>query len=171
MGQELSSDLDALRFGIEKSMRYHQRRRGFFEATHRTLMFLVVVVGSSAALDFVHVPVTFAFATAIIAALDLVYSPGMRARDHLVLHQQFSELLMDIVRADSAVSAEQLADWKARRIQLEADEPPIFWALEKDCHNELCRALGRGGANNLYTLSKAERIFMQFFRFDHVTAS
>ena len=43
MPDELSDPNSDLSFGVEKSMRYHQRRRVYYEACHRWIMFGVIV--------------------------------------------------------------------------------------------------------------------------------
>jgi hypothetical protein len=133
-------------------------------------MFLVVLAGSGAAFQMFGDAKLLAAAAAILGAIDLAYSPGSRARDHIVLHQQFSTLLARISRAANP-SDQELRDWLADRLRIEADEPPIFWALEKDCHNEICFSRGQTSAQYLNTLSWRERMFMQFFRFDVATPS
>jgi hypothetical protein len=165
---EEEREISNLKFGIEKSMRYHQRRRAFLETVHRLLMFSVIVVGSTAALVIVPSEKWLGVAAALIAAFDLVYAPGMRARDHMILNQRFTVLMADVFRAQS-IDAGRIAEWKAQRILIEADEPPIYWALDKDCYNEICFALGKATPANLYKLSTRERLFMNFFRFEHAT--
>jgi len=167
METSVENDQDALRFSIEKSLRYHQRRRAFFESVHRSLMFAVILLGSAGASAIFGASAWLAFAAALAGAIDLVWSPGSRARDHIVLHQKFSALMMEITRA-AAPDAAAVADLRARRIEIEMGEPPIYWALEKDCHNEVCYAFGREKSANLYTLTPAERLLMNFLRFDRV---
>ena len=45
--------------------------------------------------------------------------------------------------ADPSVRAEaRLAEFAARRLAIEADEPPVLRVLDALCHNELVTALG-----------------------------
>jgi hypothetical protein len=161
-------ELTDLKFSIEKSMRYHQRRRAFLESAHRVIIFSVIIVGSTAALTLFSSEKWLGVAAALIAAFDLVYAPGDSARDHLILHQRFASMMAEIIRCQSP-DAVRIAEWKAQRILIEADEPAIFWALDKDCYNEVCYALGKATAATLYKLSWRERTFMNLFRFEQVT--
>jgi hypothetical protein len=165
-------ELDGLRFSIEKSLRYHQRRRAFFETVHRILMLMVIILGSAAATSIFGTSSTLlALMTALVGAFDLVWAPGSKARDHLVLHQRFSALTTEILRTPNP-SPRQIVEWSAKRVEIETDEPPIYWALERDCYNEVCHAWGRDqNPNALNKLSHLERWFMNFYRFDQATTA
>ncbi len=43
-----------LTFRVDKSMRYHQRRRAFFDRCHRWVMFAVILSGSAAFADLMR---------------------------------------------------------------------------------------------------------------------
>jgi hypothetical protein len=131
------------------------------------MMFLVILAGSSAASGWKGPQPPLGLLAALIGAADLVYAPGMKTRDHLILHQRFSVLLIETIRAGASVTQTQLDEWVARRIEIEADEPPIYWAVEKDCWNEVCKAWGRDKIGTaLMKRSWRERHFMNYFRFD-----
>jgi hypothetical protein len=102
----------------------------------------IIVTGSAAAAKFKGVEFYLSLAAAVIGAVDLVYSPSIRAAEHAALHRRFSELL-SAIRVAGNPSSEQIQSWQAERLKIEADEPPIFWAVEADCWNETQRALGR----------------------------
>ena len=138
----LIGKIEALDFGIEKSMRYHQRRRGHYEWLHKVIMFLTVVSGSAAFASLLNCPEYFGAAAAVFAAVDLVWGPSHRARDHEILFRHFSTLASDI-RTTISPTAELHAEWVRKRIDIETDEPPIYWALEADCDNEVRRAWGK----------------------------
>ena len=161
-------DLSSLKFSLDKSLRYHQRRRGFLETVHRAIMFVVVLTGTAAFANIVGQPEILGGLAALLGVIDLTYSPGTRARDHLILHQRISALLAEIT-TESSPSDQDLREWLAERYRVEADEPPIYWALEKDCWNEICFARGKKDAADLYTLTLAERLFMQVWRFEIAT--
>ena len=81
---DLNGEVDALTFQVDKSMRYHQRFRGFYDTANRLFMFLIIVAGGGAALKAdVAAPEVVGFAVAVIAALNLVWAPSHRARDHI----------------------------------------------------------------------------------------
>jgi hypothetical protein len=135
-------ELDGLICDIDKSMRYNKRRQAHFERWHRWSMLGIIVMGSAAAAKFKGAEFYLSLAAAVIGAVDLVYSPSIRAAEHAALHRRFLELLSTI-RVTGNPSPEQIRSWQAERLKIEADEPPTFWALEADGWNETQRALGR----------------------------
>lgn len=152
-GPEAASEamrLSDLLFEVDKSLRYHQRRRAHFERWHRWSMLAIVLLGSAAvarwedSISLLGVPANamLGLLTALIGALDLVYAPAIRAGEHERLHRRFTELAVLIRRCDKPTSID-ISRWETERLFIEADEPPIFWALEADCFNETARSLGR----------------------------
>lgn len=132
---------DQLNFAIEKSMRYHQRRRGFYDWVNRISMFAVVICGSAAFGKLFNSADSFAAATTVVAAINLVWAPSHRARDHEMLFRRFSDLAVKI--RTEPISEGTYSEWEKERIEIETDEPPIYIALEADCDNEVRRAWGR----------------------------
>ena len=174
MNTDLIRELNNLRFGIEKSMRYHQRRRAHYEFTHRVLMFLVVLAALAGMSEYVlhlnwWVPIFLPAAPMLFAVIDLVYSPGTQARDHLALHQRFATLVSEVLQAEAdaeAVTAAKIAQWNAARVRIETDEPAIYWALEADCFNEMVYA--RDQKDLVVKQGLFKRLFMQWIRFDQL---
>src|SRR5688572_7665551 len=89
-------ELDGLICDIDKSMRYPKRRQAHFERWHKLNMLGVIILGSAAAARFRSAEAYFGLAAALIGALDLVYSPSIRAGEHAALHRRFSDLLSAI---------------------------------------------------------------------------
>lgn len=145
---DLKEKIEGLNFAVEKSMRYHQRRRGHYDFYFKGLLFLAILSGSAA---FAEMPKYFAAMAAIFPAINLVWGLSHRARDHEILFRRFSELAISIRTAIIKKSAneELLAEWTQKRIDIETDEPPIYWALEADCDNEVRRAWGKGRDDEL----------------------
>jgi hypothetical protein len=167
MTQKSRNPLDDLKFEIEKSLRYHQRRRGHYEFAHRILMFFVVLSGSATAALVPDEYRLLGLLASLFGVIDLVYSPGLQAREHLELHQKFSALLQRIVASNNPTDADIIA-WGAEKVGIEVDEPPIFWALETDCYNEVARAWGKD--EYIVKQGAFRRALMQWVRFDRVLA-
>ncbi len=145
-------------------MRYHQRRRGFYDFFHKAFMFLIVVAGSSA--TFSGLSGVFAVIAAVLAAIDLVWGLSHRARDHEMLFRRFSDLAIKI-RTEEQTEA-SYREWMGERVSIEKDEPPIYWALEADCDNEVRRARGKDTElarigwwcrKTMYFIRHAEKVF------------
>jgi hypothetical protein len=128
-------------------------------------MLAVILSGSAAVLPLVGLGGArwFGLAVAALGALDLVFGFSHKARDHDALAKRFSELLRDIRM--TAPQDRAVRQWECRRITIETDEPPIFWAVEADCFNEVCRAKGRN-PKALNVLAGHCWLFMNWIRFE-----
>lgn len=161
MAAHLQKSLEGLDFAIEKSMRYHQRRRGHYDILHKALLFVTIVSGSAAFGKLLDSPEYFGAAAAVFAAIDLVWGLSHRARDHELLFRRFSDLAIAL-RSKSTPTEDDIADWTKRRIEIESDEPPIFCALEADCDNEVRRAKDR--AETLAHIDLWSRVTMNWLK-------
>ena len=134
---QVEQAVDALLFQIDKSMRYHQRRRGFYDLGYRVLMLTIIVSGSLAAVyEWKQIGLG-----AVIAAISLVWSPAYKARSHEMLFRSFTDLSIEM--QSKTWTASNYRKWKTKRVKIEGDEPPIYYALEADCENQVRRAWGR----------------------------
>ncbi|MCY4261548.1 MAG: hypothetical protein OXC91_14985 [Rhodobacteraceae bacterium] len=141
MNADCQASKNDLEFAVEKSIRYHGRMAARYETISKLLMFMVILSGSASFAAFMDKSQFFGAGAAVIAAFALVYSPGNRAARHRNLRNRFSDLAIEIQKSED--SPENLNQWKSKRLHIEQDEPPIFWALEADCCNEVCRARGQ----------------------------
>lgn len=151
--------VDGLFYQVEKSMRYHQRRRGFYDLVHRWMMFLIILFGGGA---IVSKPEIFGAAASAIAAVNLVWNTSHKARDHEMLFRRFSDLAMEIQTNMAAV--DRYPEWEAARKRIESDEHPVYYALEADCDNQLRRAWGKGRDKTLVKIGRWERLTMDWIR-------
>ena len=149
MKEKLENRIFQLDFAVEKSMRYHQRRRGWYDGIHRIFMVVIIASGSVAGL-YEGLPEGvrgyLSVFVAVLAVLDLVFGLYHRARDHEVLFRRFSDLAVKIRTSshdETEHGDEYYKEWVKERINIEKDEPPIYMALEADCDNEVRHALGR----------------------------
>ena len=135
-----------LLFSIRRSVRYHNRRRMFFERLSRIITFLSLLGGSAtvaAVLAKLGEPwiLGFAILVAVSAAADLVIGTAKSARLHNDLARQFIVVEKQIVTA-SPFSQEILHHLTSQRLDIEQQEPPVLRVLDTLCHNELLRAMG-----------------------------
>jgi hypothetical protein len=139
--------LVALEFGVGKSLRYHRKRRSFFEFLHHATM-LVATVGATGAFIALQNEVAWganaaALLVAVTTLLDALINYQSKARTHDSLCRSYSDLKAEMVRVGEP-SPEQLRDWRARRIEIEKDEPTPLSVLNVLCHNEQATAAGYG---------------------------
>jgi hypothetical protein len=131
----------ALLFDLDKSIRYHQRRRAFFDRLHKGTMLIAILSSTAIVADLAHtlpfwITLAFAGLLAVTAAADLVVGYSRAASDHHELARRFVDLTVRARTADGTA----LMECEDERLRIERDEPPIFWALEADCYNEALRA-------------------------------
>ena len=146
MAYARSQDLDDLLFGVRRSVRYHMRRQRYFDRVNDFGMIVTFLAGGSTlatVLALGHVfQIIAATLTAIVSASHVIFSPARRARDYNAIAQSFVGLEQDIIRAGSDPTDDQLVTLSLKRLEIEAQEPPINRVLDIICHNELCTAIG-----------------------------
>lgn len=163
----LEKQKDDEEFAIRRSVRYHVRRRAFFETCHAAVMFCIILL-SSGSLVAVFTDVGKAewciytgLALTVLGTIDLVIGFSRRAKDHEVLNKQFHSLLIEMQMEKPSV--ERLQQWKRKRLNIEAEEPPIYRALDVSCHNEEVMAMGV--PKEQFKLSRCQKLFMHFLRY------
>lgn len=150
--KELSAEQFALLFDVRRSIRYHDRRRAFFDMLHRATAVLTVFLASSILLDLLGNSTTpwwltlVASLAAALAALDVVIGFARSANLHQDLKRRFVTLEMQMVLGDNG--EETFHRYMAERLNIEQDEPPIFRALDLLCNNEVAQAEGLSKEND-----------------------
>jgi len=164
--ERLDEKLYALLFGVRRSIRYHNRRRMFFDRFNLITKALSVVFGSATIYTVLSQtsPKATIGAAAIVtlfSALDLVVGTVRMARLHDDLARRFIALEKEIVQTIHPTE-ENLARFTAQRLDIEADEPPVYRVLDALCHNELARAEGHP-QEEFAKIRLYQRWFAQFF--------
>ena len=150
-------------FGVRKSVRYHQRRRAFFEWIHTSTVALQIVAGSSAVASWVGDKgdwgIGLAAFAALLAALDLVIGTSRRATLHSGLAQQFAQLERDMVphERDRDIDASTEAGFRQRRLEIEEGEPPKLRVIDLLCHNELAVGVRMYAHSTSYEIKPLQR--------------
>ena len=152
--EELEDRYDKLLFGVQRSVRYHRRRERFLDRFADWGKVITALAGSAtfasiaAELDDPWPRYFAAGLTALLAASDVIFNPSRLARQHNDLARDFIRLERDMVcaQAEAELTAPVVATFQARRLSIEAKEPPHYRVLNMMCHNELVRALGRDPA-------------------------
>ena len=134
-----------LLFGIQRSARYHDRRRRFYEIWAEVTAAAAAVGGSAAVILHVAgqaqaVPY-LAGGIAAIGALNMAVGTARRAGEHRDLARQFIALEGRFVGGRSLDAAE-LEEIRRERLRIEGTEPTVLRLLDVLCHYEVLRALG-----------------------------
>lgn len=173
--KDLSDEQFGLLFDVRRSMRYHDRRRAFFERMHRVTNVLTVLMAGSVLFELGRAGETAAWlmllgvAAALLAALDMVVGYGARAALHGDLKRRFAEL--EIAMARGGLEPQQWAEHEITRLAIERDEPPVYRALDLLCHNEQLAAEGVQDAKHRATLSWWQRNTSQFLLWSDLGAA
>lgn len=135
-------------FGVRRSVRYHNRRRAFFEGWVIFTNAVSVIFGSAAMWVFWSktdpaLGVYAAMVVTFFSAVSLVVGASQCARLHSDLARRFFLLEKEMALADD-VPEELRRVWTAKRLDIEADEPAILRVVDVMCHNELAQAMGIG---------------------------
>jgi len=158
-------ELFSVLFPVEKSIRYHRRRRAFYDSWHRWLMLGVILAGSASVADVIpSYPKVLGLIIALFGASDLVFGLSDKARDHDFLMRRFCHLMADM-RSCSEPTRAHVDRWQVERIQIEADEPATYWALEAACFNEATRAFDRNRDDEVH-LAWYYRLTKNYFQYD-----
>lgn len=149
-GDKIKKIREDLLFGVRRSIRYHSRRRQFFDR-YRLFTNAISVIFGSAAIAAVLSPlgkeytVGAAAMVTVFSLVDLVVGSARMARVHEDLYRRFIDLEKGIISIPEEKFTE--ADGThltASRLSIEGDEPPVKRVLDSLCHNELLRAMGYG---------------------------
>lgn len=140
---ELTDGWFGLRWGVERSIRYHARREGYFGVLHRITSFVGVISGTAAAAallkDREEWALAFTVFIAVVSGLDLVIGFSSMERKHQELRGRFCDLMSKL---EGVPNDAVLLAGKCERTSIEKDEPAVFRALDLTVHNELMRARG-----------------------------
>lgn len=135
-----STEIGRLRFELLSSALYHDIEQVLWMRLHQFMLFIVVLLGSSAIAAFgASYPFLGQIAgvlVAIISAAQLVWDFGGRARDHKELRRRYYNLL-----AETEESTCDMGSIRSRMTAIYADEPPIRQRANKLAHNQAGESL------------------------------
>ena len=157
-----------LLWGVRRSIRYHDRRRRFFDVCHRVVVGTGVVLAmigftvANEALDEKWLTV-FSILSMFAFLLDLFLGFSNCAQLHTNLKQKFGELEADIIKNKQ----DDMAPFRAQRLQIEMDEPPILRALDILCHNELARSIEET-KEDIYKVGFLQRMTSQLYSWPNI---
>jgi len=161
--EEVSGRWIALDFEVHKSIRYHGKRRGFFDSSNNLIRAVSAIFAAGAIVSIVggsHVAtIVVAALLAVLSSIDLVIDFSRRARVYDDLYRDFCELAANI--EETAVRDEaQLRTFAARKLRIEAREPTVKDVLAVICANE---ELEGRGYDHKYRVRWWQRPFSHFF--------
>ena len=137
-----------LLFGVRRSVRYHGRRRRFYEIWNTVTVAGAAVGGSSAFAALMADSATISAAAsallALLGALDLAVGTARRADDHGDLARQFIVLEQAFAHGRN-LDDDEYETLTRRRLEIESSEPTVLRLLDVMCNYEVLRSLGDVG--------------------------
>ena len=174
----LSDEQYGLLFDVRRSIRYHDRRRAFYERCHHVTSVLTILMAGSVLFEL-GTPGNAAMwlkaisvLAALMAALDMVVGYSKRVTLHGDLRERFATL--EIAMIDGGVDDEAWLIHQRERLMIEKDEPPIYKVLDLLCHNELAEAEGFKRSDSPEYFFKAnwwQRFTSQIFRWENANTT
>ena len=135
-----------LLFNVDCSVRYHSRRRQFFENLQQSTLFLAFLLTSGAMtalfakIDWPVLTYGAPIVTTVILGVALVVRAGAKANDHNDLKRRFINLQRQMESERNSFTPESVDAWAAERLAIEADEPPINRVIHALVYNELVKS-------------------------------
>jgi len=175
---ELSDEQYGLLFDVRRSVRYHDRRRAFYEQCHHITSVLTILMAGSVLFDIAKpgdAPgwlQAISIAAALLAAVDMVVGYSKRASLHTSLRERFAQLEISMIEGSNDEPVWN--GYQKERLLIEKDEPAIYKMLDLLCHNELVEAEGFTREKNpeqFFSANWWQRQTSQFYRWENVSVS
>lgn len=163
----MNYDSEKILFAVRRSVRYHSRRREFFELIDLITTALTLMLSSGTIYTVLSDSVgkqIVALLAAIIAAmstLNLVFRTKTKAVIYDSLTKRFAELEKKIISTDKP-NSEDIKNWTNERLDIEKEEPATKIVLNCLMHNELILAHGYP-REHLLDIQWYQSIFAQVF--------
>lgn len=147
-----------LSFSVHKTCRYHDKMRSFYRACTTFTKVVTIVSGSGIFLlllgDFERTAQFASASIALIAVLDLVFSPDRLAQEHQARYRDFTTLARDLEAAEQ--TDESYRKIRSGQLEIEHRSPPIKRLVDLMARNDECRARNFP-PHCLVPLSRAQR--------------
>ncbi|HDP8225543.1 TPA: hypothetical protein P7B99_002399 [Escherichia coli] len=165
--KNLNNEWEGLLFDVRRSVRYHNRRRAFYDRLDQVTNVIALIFGSATIVGVLspHAQTIWAVLSAALvtcfSAVNLVVGSSQRARNHSDFAKQFFALEEQMIRMDKP-SEEALRELTAQRLSIEKDEPPVLRVLDCICYNEQVQAMDFS-ADQMIQISGWQRLCAPFF--------
>lgn len=141
---KLEDDLFKLQFNLGRSIRYHSRRRKFFDFWDKFTTFCSLVFSSTATYGVLStngkITLISGAIVTIFSSLSLVIGFSNKARDHFDFVKQYS--LLERMSIKEVLSEKLLKQITDEKLSIESTEPAVLRVLNEMCWNEEAKAQG-----------------------------
>jgi hypothetical protein len=169
-----------LLFDVQRSIRYHDRRIAYFDRLHKITNAFTILIAGVVILDaFVTsspdggsptswqaVKIIAAIA-ALLGVADLVMGFAHSVNQHRDLKRKFCILERQVIASKTQHTLEEA---QIQRSEIEAEEPPIYRALDAMCYNETVIARD-DSLVNVRKVPRLKRLTANWLRWSNVSFS
>lgn len=153
--------------GINKCRIYHEKMAAFYQRWNDITIAINTICGTGAFFTMFFsrtegIGRIIIGAVAVASALESAFKPSRKARRHDDLRRRFSDLYAKLIKTKPTSASD--ASFKARRFEIEKDEPPVRRLIDIQSNNEAMRSVGYP-ESSLVPLTSSQRIFGYFFDF------
>ena len=147
----MDREVHNLLFDVRRSVRYHDRREGFFSFWRNGADLGVFVLGSTTVLVLADAvggdwpmlaKLIIPLAATLLTGLALVGQVAAKSASHNSLKRQFITLEQKLIKFRGSMTEEKLSDLQQERLIIEKDELPILRVLDTICYNDTAWAMG-----------------------------
>ncbi len=151
MDGNLAERWHALQFDVQRSIRYHERRRAFFSMSNKLSEASAILFGSAAVVSLLKewevAVIVASIIVTVLATLNLVFGTVAMSYKHADLGKRFIDLHRKMLT--SQATEDQYLRLVDERLTIERDEPPIKRAVDLMCYNEMLYAGGYDESNRV----------------------
>lgn len=171
MDAKTYAEYHKLLFGVRRSVRYHEKREGFFAAIRNIVDAIIFLSGSSAILAFAVVVrenwgpwilVIFPLLPTFASCIALVFGVGDRASTHKQLKREFIGLEQKLIAIENQCTEKKVREIRQERLSIEARESPQHRVLSRICHNELVHTL-QIDRKHIRPVTRSQRLLAHFW--------
>jgi hypothetical protein len=130
---------DRLLFNVELAARYHSRRHQHYERAFRMIMFSIIVLASFAFVSGSNTRLVLGLSVIGLAIGTFVWNILPLSRLHDLLRGEYQSLL-DHMRLHDEPTENDMRHWRNIHLRIRGKEPPLYWAIADDCHDETARS-------------------------------
>lgn len=158
----------SLSFRIRKSVAYHDSRRGHFAFLDAGVKILGLVIAFAAFTENFGDDVLVKILAGVFvvgSAVSIVRRFGSMAHLHESLYKDFIGLQQKLVQMEDP-TRERLDALESEVLAVEAREPPVYAALNRFCHNQICQVDGE--TDSIQPLKTHHYLLKNFLSFSNL---
>ncbi|HWD91925.1 MAG TPA: hypothetical protein VG938_06205 [Verrucomicrobiae bacterium] len=162
--EENRKEQHKLLFDVRRSVRYHTRRRQYFDRLNKFTKIFTLIGGLGTVTTLLAkggevLTLFFGTVAGFFSIVDIVLGTDEMAQMHGDLMREFNTIEIGMVLVGDNLTAEQIVKFTARRLEIEAKEPPKLQVLDVICYNELVKAMGYPKSYQSKPLSWPQKFF------------